>query len=997
MSTTKRAARRPFPNARNAGLRVEGLEDRTVPAVITVTSLADDLLGDGLVTLREAIQAAELNTPVDGSAAGSGADTIVFAPGLSGDIDLSIAGDNKNGPTALLITTPITIDGFNGGDGIVIRRADVAANLRLLGLTASANLTLRGVTLADGLVEGAAGGDGLGGAILNNGGVLNVVQSLLRDNTALGGLGGGDGLGGAIFNDGGVLNLTNSTLTANVALGAGGGEGLGGGILNRNGLLTVLSSTLSGNVGGDGRNVYNLADGLLSTATGVVNNSILGQAGPADVTDIVSESIGGGLPLTSGLGNLIRNPGNFLGTVVSTLDPLLGPLTDNGGPTLSLLPGLPAINIGIPSLLTGITTDQRGGIHLRILGLGVDIGAIEVGDGGDDTTAPTVSSVTSTTPDGTYGVGAGVNVTVNFSEPVTLAGGNLTVALDSGGTVTLAPFTGTTATGTYTVAAGQTSADLDSTGLTLGAGATLKDAAGNAAALTVPAGASLADLKNIVISTGTTSDTTAPTVTIGPPSAAATARGPVAFTITYADPNFDASTLTAADVVLNATGTATGTVGVSAGAGSTRTVTISNVRGNGTLGISLNAGTARDDAGNLAAAAGPSATVAVTNTPILAVSANDGGVRVLNAGTGQPIFTFRPLDANGRAYTGLVQVALGDLTGDGVADVFVAPTQPVGARGLDASKAGRVFVYDGAALATGAAPGAFRAFTPFATHQGPDGATDRAYRNGLNIAVGDVNGDGVPDLIAGTRGGSATAGDTEYGRMVVVSGASAAGVTTIIGAEVTPFGNLYQKGVVVEAGDLDGAANAAGLPRDEVAVTRGGPVAASNPNKTIKLKAYGFEGGSLAELNLSGTGAPLAPFAAVTGPSGEVLARDGRLAFVDQNGDGRSELVVSILDPLSTPGNVRVRVATFAVDTGTGLATPLGAGSGASNSVLVGAAVKDHAIARVDADGNGTSDLALVTEGAPSGVAYLDPRTGAVLPGGFSLGVARGGVALDGF
>ncbi len=49
-----------------------------------------------------------------------------------------------------------------------------------------------------------------------------------------------------------------------------------------------------------------------------------------------------------------------------------------------------------------------------------------------DAVAPAITSITSTTADGTYGVGSTVNVTVNFSENVTLAGGNLTVNLDAG-------------------------------------------------------------------------------------------------------------------------------------------------------------------------------------------------------------------------------------------------------------------------------------------------------------------------------------------------------------------------------------------------------------------------------------------------------------------------------------------------------------------------------------------------------------------------------------
>src|SRR6516164_7785569 len=54
-------------------LRLEPLEDRLAPAIITVTSLADDVAVDGKVTLREAIQAANTDTS---------ADTIVFDPSL---------------------------------------------------------------------------------------------------------------------------------------------------------------------------------------------------------------------------------------------------------------------------------------------------------------------------------------------------------------------------------------------------------------------------------------------------------------------------------------------------------------------------------------------------------------------------------------------------------------------------------------------------------------------------------------------------------------------------------------------------------------------------------------------------------------------------------------------------------------------------------------------------------------------------------------------------
>jgi ELWxxDGT repeat protein len=113
---------------------------------------------------------------------------------------------------------------------------------------------------------------------------------------------------------------------------------------------------------------------------------------------------------------------------------------------------------------------------------------------------PLVTSVSSTSANGTYGAGASINVTITFDTPMTLTGGNLIVTLNNGVTVTIMPFANSfTASGTYTVAPGDMANPLDTTALTLAAGATLTDADGNAATLTIPAGGSLKDLKNIVV------------------------------------------------------------------------------------------------------------------------------------------------------------------------------------------------------------------------------------------------------------------------------------------------------------------------------------------------------------------------------------------------------------------------------------------------------------------------------------------------------------------
>lgn len=107
------------------------------------------------------------------------------------------------------------------------------------------------------------------------------------------------------------------------------------------------------------------------------------------------------------------------------------------------------------------------------------------------------------------------------------------------------------------------------------------------------------------------SDRTLPTISIGAPSRLRTQFGPISFPITFTDANFERSTLTVSDVILNSTGTATGQISVDTGTGATRSVTISNISGEGTLGISLKSGTARDRVGNLAAASLPSTTFTV--------------------------------------------------------------------------------------------------------------------------------------------------------------------------------------------------------------------------------------------------------------------------------------------------------------------------------------------------------------------------------------------------
>jgi subtilisin-like proprotein convertase family protein len=136
--------------------------------------------------------------------------------------------------------------------------------------------------------------------------------------------------------------------------------------------------------------------------------------------------------------------------------------------------------------------------------------------------------------------------------------------------------------------------------------------------------ASVSALKNGVAAPATTSniftvDNMGPVITIGSPSSLITKNSNILFTISYDDAS--SVTLNSSHITLNKTGTANGSVSVSGTGSTSRTVTISGITGNGTIGISLASNTAVDSLGNTALSAGPSNTFTVDNTgPIVSIS-----------------------------------------------------------------------------------------------------------------------------------------------------------------------------------------------------------------------------------------------------------------------------------------------------------------------------------------------------------------------------------------
>jgi hypothetical protein len=118
--------------------------------------------------------------------------------------------------------------------------------------------------------------------------------------------------------------------------------------------------------------------------------------------------------------------GDLVGSATAPIDPRLGPLADNGGPTftMALLPGSPAIDAG-DDTLTG--TDQRG--FPRKSGAHVDIGAFELD--GSGFSAPTTTLATGVVVNNaTTGLSS-----IDLSTTVNPNGLNTTVCLQYGVTI----------------------------------------------------------------------------------------------------------------------------------------------------------------------------------------------------------------------------------------------------------------------------------------------------------------------------------------------------------------------------------------------------------------------------------------------------------------------------------------------------------------------------------------------------------------------------------
>lgn len=221
-----------------------------------------------------------------------------------------------------------------------------------------------------------------------------------------------------------------------------------------------------------------------------------------------------------------------------------------------------------------------------------------------DTTAPTVTSISTTKANGAYTIGTSIPLFVNFSEPVVVVGAaDIKILLETGATDRNVVYAGGSGTSTltfnYTVSAGDTSADLDyqsTSALTVGTGS-IKDAAGNNAvlALAAPGAAgSISSAKAIVI------DTTSP----APPVIINPSNG---FYATSSISAVSGTSESGASVTLKNSST---TLGVGTASGTSWTVT--TILNDGTYTLTA---FATDAAGNTSANSAVSALTVDTSAP----------------------------------------------------------------------------------------------------------------------------------------------------------------------------------------------------------------------------------------------------------------------------------------------------------------------------------------------------------------------------------------------
>ncbi|MBN2024305.1 MAG: hypothetical protein JW809_16090 [Pirellulales bacterium] len=353
------------PAAGGRLLRCEALEDRRLLTAYTVNSLADVVALDGVITLREALEAANTNAPVCDAPAGSATqdDAIQFARDISGGAivlggaPLEIAGNVAiNGPGAgsLRIDANHQSGVFSVGSGlhVSIVGLSIAGGASTLGagIYNSPGTTLHVVYVN--LVDNVAD---RGGGIFNNRGDLNVAFSAFSGNSAA--------EGGGIFNAG---ESAHSTVTRTGF--SGNSAGRGGGIVNELGTLDVDDSTFWENsASDDGGGAIWIGGGATIVAESTfLGNSASGAQGNGGAVGCAEDVASGTLAIVdstfesntaSASGGAVYNRRPIAATIVAS--PFLDNSAGLDGGAIANAGALSVSN----SLIAGNSAGRGGGLY----------------------------------------------------------------------------------------------------------------------------------------------------------------------------------------------------------------------------------------------------------------------------------------------------------------------------------------------------------------------------------------------------------------------------------------------------------------------------------------------------------------------------------------------------------------------------------------------------------------------------------------------------------
>ncbi len=301
------------------------------------------------------------------------------------------------------------------------------------GIRSEGSLTIKDSTLTG---NNAVGADGSGGAIDTTfGSHLTIINSTISGNTA-------QGYGGGLRNLADNATLINVTITNNRADSNGDGLEYDGGIIQLGSHMDLRNSLVAGNFKGTGNTASDLTGNASEPYAATSRNNLIGVNDDSTGLDAAT---------------------NLLGTLASPINPLLGLLAENGGPTKThlLLPGSPAIKAGVNAAAGANTTDQRG--FSRAASGPIDIGAVEVGyaisAAGGTPQSATIGSAFAA-PLQAIVTESGIprsGVLVTFVAPANGASGSFsssaTVATDSNGVATAPAFTANSIVGPYNVTA----------------------------------------------------------------------------------------------------------------------------------------------------------------------------------------------------------------------------------------------------------------------------------------------------------------------------------------------------------------------------------------------------------------------------------------------------------------------------------------------------------------------------------------------------------------